>query len=137
MLWVVGALSSLLSFAWARGLNVFDVANGLFGSLVAVTGDAHQAQVAQVRAGRSWRTTHGHAPQSGFQQSVKEQKKVQLAQEPKMYLKRRAAPGTKTVCPCRWDSATWASRRTSSSRKSATSGPCARARTSATRTRSS
>ena len=52
MLWVVGALTSLLSFAWARGLNVFDVANGLFGSLVAVTGDAHQAQVAQVRTGR-------------------------------------------------------------------------------------
>lgn len=32
---------------WGRTVDAFDIGNGLFGSLVAVTGDAHQAQVAQ------------------------------------------------------------------------------------------
>lgn len=44
---VLGSLGWIGSRLWGSALDSFGVANGLFGSIVAVTGDAHQAQVAQ------------------------------------------------------------------------------------------
>merc|ERR1719265_1621920 len=46
-MFLAALLGGFLGSLWARGIDLFDLANGLFGSLVAVTGDAHQAQVAQ------------------------------------------------------------------------------------------
>jgi len=47
MIPIFGVLAGLSGALVGRALNVFAMGNGLFSSLVAVTGDAHQAQVAQ------------------------------------------------------------------------------------------
>jgi len=44
---VLGLIGSLIGTILGRGYDAFDITNGVFNSVVAVTGDAHQAQVAQ------------------------------------------------------------------------------------------
>jgi hypothetical protein len=44
---LIEALTLLLGTLLARGYDALDLTNQLFGSFVAVTGDAHQAKVAQ------------------------------------------------------------------------------------------
>eukprot|EP00931_Biecheleriopsis_adriatica_P046202 TRINITY_DN26516_c0_g2_i1.p1 TRINITY_DN26516_c0_g2~~TRINITY_DN26516_c0_g2_i1.p1 ORF type:complete len:1217 (-),score=157.64 TRINITY_DN26516_c0_g2_i1:89-3739(-) len=44
---MLGALAAFMGVALSRGRDVADLASSVFGSFVAVTGDAHQAKVAQ------------------------------------------------------------------------------------------
>jgi len=46
-MWFLGVIASVLGLFLSRASDVTDLATGIFGSFVAVTGDAHQAKVAQ------------------------------------------------------------------------------------------